>query len=140
MGEMPVTLAATSVLSLLFLVLSLLVVRERVRSEVSLGDGSGSVGFGGESTASPLFVAVRVQGNFAEYVPLSLIGIGLLEGQGASTLLVTGLAVALVISRIMHPVGMHLSAPNPFRAGGITVQWLVLLGTGVAGLLHVLSS
>jgi len=37
-----------------------------------------------------------------------------------------GLAVLLIAGRIAHPVGMARKAPNPFRAGGAILTWVVI--------------
>ena len=85
-------------------------------------------------TASPLLVAIRSHGHFAEYVPISLILLALLELGGADRRALIGLAAALVIARIMVPFGMGRAAPNPFRAGGSLIQWLMILAASAYGL------
>lgn len=126
--QLPITLAATSALALIFVVLSLAVVRARMATKTSLGDGSD------KGQGSPLLVAARRHANFAEYVPLSLLLIGLIEGMGGNRGLVMALAGALVLSRLLHPLGMGRPAPNAFRGGGIGLNWLVLLVGGAYGL------
>ncbi len=84
MSHLPITLGVAIVLGVLFLGLSIRVIMQRGRTKVSLGAGSaGGFQFGNECDASPLFVAIRAQANFAEYVPFSLILIGLNEEAGA---------------------------------------------------------
>ena len=56
--------------SLLFVVLSFRVIAGRRASSTALGDGSNP----------DLFRRIRVHSNFAEYVPLALILLGLAEG------------------------------------------------------------
>jgi len=126
MHALIVTPIAAGLLGLIYLVLSARVIAARVTGKVLLGDGG---------QGSPLFVAVRTQANFAEYVPLCLILIGLLELRSGTTMLVEGLAVLLLLARIAHPVGMMMKAPNPFRAGGAIVTLLVLGVASVAALI-----
>jgi uncharacterized membrane protein YecN with MAPEG domain len=126
-----VTTLAAAVLGLIFAVLSAQVVAGRFTGKVLLGAGA-------EDTANKLFIAVRCQANFAEYVPLALLLIGLIELRTGATLLVQGLAAALVIARIMHPLGMRIARPNPFRAGGFILTVTVLAVASVRALLVAL--
>jgi hypothetical protein len=90
---------------------------------------------GQEATASPLLIASRTQANFAEYVPLSLILLALLEGWGVNHIFLVVVAVLLVLSRLLHVIGMHRSTPNPFRGGGIILQFLVIAAMAAYGLM-----
>jgi uncharacterized membrane protein YecN with MAPEG domain len=85
-------------------------------------------------------VAVRRHGHFAEYVPLSLILLALLELAGTGREVLSGLAAALVVARLMIVFGMGRPAPNLLRAGGNIVQLLMILtacGLGLfAGVTH----
>jgi uncharacterized membrane protein YecN with MAPEG domain len=125
-----ITTLAAALLGLIFAVLSGMVVAGRFTEKVDLGDGN--------TTKSPLFVAIRCQANFAEYVPLTLLLIGLVELHTGPTLLVKGLAAALVLARLMHPVGMRMPTPNPFRAGGFMITLAVLAVASVRALLLTL--
>ena len=127
-----VTMLAAGVLGLIFVVLSIMVTTARVSGKVILGSGEGS------EAGSPLFLAVRTQANFAEYAPLALLLIGFIEMAAGSTLLVQIMAVCLVLARLMHPVGMRLKAPNPFRAGGFLITLGVLLVASVEAVLLAL--
>ncbi len=125
-----VTTLAAALLGLIFAVLSGMVVAGRISGKEDLGDG--------DTTKYPLFIAIRCQGNFAEYVPLTLLLIALVELHTGPTSLVKGLAAALVLARLMHPVGMRLPAPNPLRAGGFIITLVVLAVASVRGLLLTL--
>jgi uncharacterized membrane protein YecN with MAPEG domain len=124
-----VTTLAASALALIFVVLSVNVVVERNRGKVLLGDGN--------EVASPLQIAIRSHANFAEYVPLSLILIGLIELRAGHGLLVHGLALALVVARVVHPIGLRMPGANPFRAVGFVLSLLVLLVGAVAAVLEL---
>ena len=41
------------------------------------------------------------------------------------------LATVLIVARVAHAIGMARNAVNPFRAGGITLQWLMLVVSAV---------
>jgi hypothetical protein len=132
---LPVTLCTASVLGILFVLLSVAVSGERDRAKIGLGTGmEGSVKLGEEHNASRLFVAVRRHAHFAEYVPLSLILLMLLEFRGANRLMLVGLAAALVLARIMIVFGLGRPAPNVLRAGGNAIQYLMILVASVYGL------
>jgi uncharacterized membrane protein YecN with MAPEG domain len=78
-----------------------------------------------------------MHGNFAEFVPLALILLGGIEAGGAPHHLVLGLAVALVVARIAHPLGLLRPAPNPPRAVGVVLTLGVLIVASVTALTMV---
>lgn len=98
------TLAITSfyaaILALLYVVLAILVVRQRIKHRVGLGTGK----------EPRMQQTVRMHGNFAEYVPLLLILVALLELQQSPVWqlhLVAGLTLA---GRVLHAVGLWQSS------------------------------
>ncbi len=131
MTALPVTIFTSGILGILCVVLSVLVTVARARTKVMIGDGTSQAG------AESLLVAVRVQGNFIEYVPIALILLGGIEYAGAAKHLCEAFAALLVLSRLMHAYGMHRPAPNVFRAGGMMITWLVILGLSVEALIIV---
>jgi uncharacterized protein len=62
-----------------------------------------SVGDGGNPA---LLLAMRRHANFAEWVPLALILIALLELNGVSTRAIHSLGAALVMARLLHAIGL----------------------------------
>ena len=62
-------------------------------------------------------------------MPLALILVGFLELNGASPGLLHGLGIALVVSRVAHPLGLqHDNVRNPLRgigAGGTILVTLI---------------
>ncbi|HQT64484.1 MAG: hypothetical protein B7Z75_02825 [Acidocella sp. 20-57-95] len=139
MTTIPVTLASAGILGLLYLVLSARVVMARGKYKIGLGDNAAaSVALGKEHEASPLHVAVRTHANFAENVPLALVLLGGIEAAGAAHWVVELLAVLLVAGRISHPFGMLRPAPNPFRAGGAMLTWVMIGWASIEALLLVI--
>jgi uncharacterized membrane protein YecN with MAPEG domain len=135
MIEVPVTLATASILGIFYILLSMAVSEQRRRTKIGLGNGAdSSVALGAENTASGLFIAVRRHGQFAEYVPLSLVLILLLELSGVPRAWLLGLAAALVLARIMVTAGLGRPAPNVLRAGGASLQMLMILVACIYGL------
>jgi len=137
MLDLPITLITGSILTLCYVVLTMRVVFARVSNKVSLGTGPGAatIALGENNAPSPLLVPMRAHGNFAEYVPLSLVMMGLVEGHGGNKTMLMALAATLVVARLMHAVGIGMQAPNAMRGGGVVLQMTVLIVLAVAGLL-----
>jgi uncharacterized membrane protein YecN with MAPEG domain len=114
---MIVTLLTAGLSGIILLVLSFRVVSARTKTKVMIGDG-------GESH---LLGRIRAHANFAEYMPVLLILIGVIEGvHGTSTPLWIA-AIVLLVARVAHAIGMEMPAPNPFRVVGAAGTWTVLL-------------
>jgi uncharacterized membrane protein YecN with MAPEG domain len=118
-------------LALVYLGLSGWVIGARVSENVLFGDG-------GDDT---VLKRVRSHANFSEYVPLALIVIGLLEASGAHHGLVQALLIALLVARILHPIGMFAppNSPRQFacRGGGILLTMAALAIAAIALLVRV---
>jgi uncharacterized membrane protein YecN with MAPEG domain len=114
---MPITALYASLLALIFLALSVRVIGFRRVVRIGLGDGGDTA----------LLRRVRVHANFAEYVPLCLILIGLAESLRAPSLLLHGLGGLLLAARMSHAFGVSRQ-PETFA-------WRV---AGMAGTLTVL--
>lgn len=116
MPILPITTVTAAIMGLLLLVLSISVTRGRFTQNVGLGDGG-----------NPLLLArVRAHANLAEHVPLILILMALVERAHGARLWLEVAAVLLVAGRLLHPIGMTRPSPNPLRAGGMILTWLVL--------------
>lgn len=113
--SLTVTALYAGSLALWFLVLSYRVVGRR-RAGISLGDG-GDPG---------MLRIVRGHANFAEYVPLALVMLGILELSGTSLIVLHGLGLALLAGRLLH--GYALSFTQQFTFGRF---WGTLLTYGV---------
>ncbi len=114
---------------LLLLVLGLVVVRLRRQHNVLTGDG-------GHAT---LARAMRVQANFVEYVPLTLLLLFMLEMSRQPAWALHLLGAALFIGRLLHAWGYLLTPRLSFgRALGIGLTWIVLGVTAIWLLLVVL--
>ncbi|MGU9978613.1 MAPEG family protein [Phreatobacter sp. HK31-P] len=114
---MPITALYASLLALVFMVLSVRVIGLRRVVRIGLGDGGNTA----------LLRRVRVHANFAEYVPLCLILIGLAESLRAPPILLHGLGGLLLAARLSHAYGVSRQ-PETFA-------WRV---AGLAGTLTVL--
>jgi len=115
---MVVTPLYAAVLVLWFVVLSLHVIRSRREARVSLGDG-------GNST---LERAIRAQANFAEYVPLALLLLLVLELSRFSIYWLHVIGALLVLARLMHGYALAFQGSLRFgRVWGAALTFAVLL-------------
>lgn len=93
---LPITSFFAGLFTLYFVSLAFAVIRLRKANKVSLGDGG----------VGDLEKAIRVHGNFAEYVPLGLILMGLLELHSAHPVLIAVLGGLLALGRVFHAKGI----------------------------------
>jgi len=114
---------------LLLLTLSLLVVRQRQRHKVMLGDEG----------VPELARAIRAFGNATEYVPAGLIGLGVLALVEAPPLAIHVAGLMLFAGRALHAVGLSSSGGPTFpRAIGMVLTWVAYVFLGAALLFYAL--
>lgn len=113
-----ITSLYAALLGLLLIALSMNVIRHRGANRVSLGDGGNKA----------LLVAIRVQANFVEYVPMAVILLALCEFQGASPLFLHLSGALLFVARVMHAIGLGGSGIQMrMRQGGVVVTFALLI-------------
>jgi uncharacterized membrane protein YecN with MAPEG domain len=113
----------TPVFALLFVVLSVNVIRTRRREKVGLGAG-GNVA---------VERAMRVHANFSEYVPITLLLLLILEQSGGNILLLHALFVVLLAGRIIHAWGVSQKKENfTFRVSGMILTFTVIMTASIA--------
>ncbi|MCI5048525.1 MAG: MAPEG family protein [Aquisalinus sp.] len=105
-------------LAFIFLWLSLRVIGFRRSNKIALGDN-------GDRT---LLRRTRVQANFTEYVPITLILLAIAELNGASDWVIHAAGIALVAGRILHAIGFS-SDPDilPLRVSGMVLTLLSII-------------
>jgi uncharacterized membrane protein YecN with MAPEG domain len=116
---MTVTMITAGILALLLLFLAGYVIAGRVKFKIDLGDG-GNVA---------LRQRIRAQANFAEYVPMALILMALMETASVGPRwLIIAMGATLVLARVWHAQGL-LSTPgvSAGRFIGTNLTGLVLL-------------
>jgi uncharacterized protein len=119
----PITALYAGLLVPIFIILSVRVIRVRRGAKVSVGDG-------GDAS---LLRRIRVHANFAEYVPLALVLMGLAESMKTDVRILHLLGMALVIARLMHAFGMSGSKDIfPLRVAGVATTFTVLIAAAVA--------
>ena len=116
-----ITSGYLAVLALFYAALCLRVVRLRRTNKTAFGDGGDAA----------LRSAIRAQAHFAEYVPITALMVAMLEMSGLAATRVHLLMGALLLSRLLHPLGMY-AAPNTLqfrigRVGGITITFILLI-------------
>ena len=114
-----------ALLGFLLVYLSIRVIRLRRRFKVAIGAG-------GEASIER---AARVQANFSEYVPMTLILLLLAELQGGEPLVLHGIGLALLIGRISHGYGVSQVAENyRWRTLGMLLTFFAIISGAVATL------
>ena len=125
---MQLTMITAGMLGLLIVVLGLRVSAIRRSAHVSLGDGGNPL----------LEERIRAHGNAVETIPIALILLGLAERALGQPWYLVAMAVVLVVSRLIHPIGMARPSPNAARVLGILGTWsvigilaLILISSGI---------
>ncbi|MFB3101678.1 MAG: MAPEG family protein [Alphaproteobacteria bacterium] len=109
------------ILGIVFFVLSMRVISNRVRAKVNLLDGGDDA----------LTRAMRVHGNFTEYVPFALLLMALAEIQGGSGLFIHVLGTVLIVCRLSHAYAITATTgQNPFRFIGFVGTFCVIFAAG----------
>ena len=118
------------ILALIYAVLALQVARLRRDNRVLFGDADNG----------RLRTAIRVHANFIEYVPIITLLVALLEMSGAPASRVHFLMGALLLSRLLHPMGMAARPGtwqfNAGRVAGILLTIAVLVAAAFSGLIR----
>ena len=129
--KMPVITAFyLGILVLIYAGLALTVAGLRQRNLATYGDADNAT----------LRTAIRVHANFIEYVPIITLLVALLESSGTPTARVHLLMGGLLLSRLLHPLGMAARPRtwqfNVGRVGGILLTIGVLIWAGIAALIR----
>jgi uncharacterized membrane protein YecN with MAPEG domain len=121
----PITAHYAGLLAILVLVLAARVVMVRRATSIGLGDGGNAL----------LLTRIRIHANAAEYVPLALLLMLILEINGTSAGRLHGLGIALVVGRIAHAQGLSQSSGTTAgRLIGNVLTWGVILFAAVASI------
>ncbi len=125
---MPATPTYAALLGLMFVGLSLRTIRLRRRFRVAIGDGR-----------NPLLQrAMRVNANFAEYVPLALVLIWFVELHDGPQLHVHAMGTALLCGRLLHAWGVSQEKENfRYRVAGMMLTFAVLISASLAVLINL---
>lgn len=106
------------ILAVIYILLSARVSQLRRQTNVGIGDGD----------QPDLARAVRVHGNFGEYVPMTLVLLLIVENGGLAAWVTHALGIALVAGRVLHAYGLSTSiGVTAGRFIGTLLSWLALL-------------
>ena len=118
-----------AVFSVLFVLLSINVIRARRRHKVAIGAGRNK----------SVERAMRVHANFAEYVPFALLLITLLELNKANAMLLIALCSALLVGRLVHAFCVSMENERfVYRVSGMAMTFTVILIAALANLAVVI--
>ena len=112
-----------AILGLIFVGLSLRVIKSRFGVKVSLGHGGDA----------KLNIAIRTHANFAEYIPLALILLAGVEAFNYPIVIIHTLGIFLILGRLLHIYG--LNSNNSIGKGRPAGTVLTLLTMVVASIL-----
>jgi hypothetical protein len=113
MLQLPITSLTAAILAVVYVGLAVFIIRLRFRLRVGLGDGD----------QPELQRAIRMHGNFAEYVPFMLLLLLLCEAQQIAAPWLYLLAGLTVFGRLSHALGLWL------RSGTSVPRFLGMIST-----------
>jgi len=119
---MPITSLYAGLLALLFVALSVRAVLLRRRLGIAIGDAGNAV----------MLRAMRAQANCAEYAPLGLLLIALVEQGGANPGFVHSLGLCLLIGRVVHAFGVsRVKERYAYRVIGMVLTFSVIISAAL---------
>lgn len=118
-----------AILAILYIGLAFKVIGQRRKHAVGIGDNDNK----------DLAKAIRVHGNFSEYVPLALILFAAYELQNGPTLTLHALGGLLVTGRFLHAMGLGKSIGISWqRFTGTLATFVVILFLAIANIFVLL--
>jgi len=111
-----------ALLALLFVYLSVRTIGTRRRLQIAIGD----------KDQPEMKRAMRVHANFAEYVPLGLVLLALVESRSPAPWLVHALCLCLLLGRALHAYGVSQTKERfQFRVAGMMLTFACLVGSAL---------
>ncbi len=106
--------------------LSLNVIKQRRKHHISIGDGG----------VDDLKIAMAIQSNAVEYIPISLILILSLEYNNANIWLVHSLGVLFLLSRFIHPWSI-LTENLKWRVISMQITFYTIIALAVLNIIYL---
>jgi uncharacterized protein len=116
---LPVSMTGAGIAALINIWLAIRCGQVRSKEKISVGDGGNDA----------LVRRMRAHSNFAEFTPIVLILLGLVEYAAGTSLWLWGVMALFVIGRVAHGIGMDDGKPG--RAFGIITTMLATVGLGL---------
>jgi len=127
----PVTTLTASLLTIIFVIISIKIIKLRHQYKISLGAGG----------HEDLERVIRTHSNFAEYTPITLILILCAEANKANGIILTTLALFYILGRILHAYAFILNKYHfKLRVRGMVLTFSVLFCLAVLNIILVLFS
>lgn len=114
-----ITALTASALAVMLVGLAINTVRLRMKYEAAFGDGG----------HQDLVSSIRAHANLAEYMPIGITLIAMLEASGVNIRMLAGLAAGFVLCRALNAIGLFNppGPPGPARSIGIVGTLLILI-------------
>jgi len=110
----------TSLLIILYFILSINTIRIRRKTKIALGHDENP----------ELLRVMRAHSNFAEYVPINLIALYLVEFQGAKAIFIHFIGLILFLGRLLHAYGISQVNENfRFRVTAMALTFTAMLSS-----------
>ncbi len=119
------TMFFAALLGMMKLALGISVTKYRFQNKIMWGDASDD----------GMARRIRAHANFTEWVPGTLILLGLIEMMGVSPIIIGVLGAMLIVARVLHALGLMGNAEAFNRATGIVINWATL---GLASLIAII--
>lgn len=120
------TMLVAALLGLMKLTLGISVTKYRFQHKIMWGDASDD----------GMARRIRAHANFTEWVPPTLILLGLVEMMGVSPVIIAVLGAMLIIGRALHALGLMGNAESFNRATGIVINWATLGLASIIGIVE----
>ncbi|NOD34699.1 MULTISPECIES: MAPEG family protein [unclassified Ruegeria] len=118
-----------ALIAILYVALSVKVILQRRSDKISVGDGGSKL----------MIKAIRTHSNCAEYAPISLLLIAMVELQGAGSLTLHVLGLMLLAGRLLHAYGFGRTPQIVIlRQLGMGLTFTAILVTAIANLVLAL--
>ena len=127
---MDITIFYLSLLSLIYVWLSLQVIKKRRLTKVSVLDGDNQ----------SLIYVLRAHGNFYEYSIFFILLLGSIEFNGAPNMIVHIIALSFLFGRVLHAYAFYNNPTSKYRVWGMQLTLWPLLLLAIGNLLYLFTN
>lgn len=124
-----ITILYAGILGLIYMALSFYTIAGRFKHQVLIGNGDND----------DMLARIRTHGNFAEYVPLALLLMFMMEYHGMADGVTHGFGIALVLSRVVYSLTLSKIVNIPYgRQAGTVVTFIAIIALSIMAILSYL--